>query len=153
MALGLILGIGRAMRRKRTYSHQNALLVITTRGRIASPLVSTIAKNGQRIKNYRGMGSLEAMTKGSDARYVGETAKLKIAQGVVGAVANKGSVLNFLPYIVHAIKQGFQDLGASSLESTHHLLRSSTLRLEVQTGAAQIEGGVHGLVSYEKKAF
>jgi hypothetical protein len=42
-------------------------------------------QNGRRVEKYRGMGSLEAMTKGSDARYLGDTAMLKIAQGVVGA--------------------------------------------------------------------
>ncbi|XVE99010.1 hypothetical protein REPUB_Repub03eG0159500 [Reevesia pubescens] len=110
-------------------------------------------KNGKRVKKYRGMGSLEAMTKGSDQRYLGDTSKLKIAQGVVGAVADKGSVLKFIPYTIQAVKQGFQDLGASSLPSAHVLLRSGTLRLEVRTGAAQVEGGVHGLVSYEKKSF
>ncbi|ONI11844.1 hypothetical protein PRUPE_4G129200 [Prunus persica] len=110
-------------------------------------------QNGHRIKKYRGMGSLEAMTKGSDQRYLGDTAKLKIAQGVVGAVADKGSVLKFIPYTIQAVKQGFQDLGASSLQSGHDLLRTSVLRLEVRTGAAQVEGGVHGLVSYEKKSF
>ncbi|KAG5583512.1 hypothetical protein H5410_054139 [Solanum commersonii] len=110
-------------------------------------------KNGLRVKKYRGMGSLEAMTKGSDARYLGDTAKLKIAQGVVGSVADKGSVLKFVPYTMQAVKQGFQDLGASSLQSAHHLLRSGALRLEVRTGAAQVEGGVHGLVGYEKKYF
>lgn len=78
------------------------------------------------------MGSLEAMTKGSDQRYLGDTAKLKIAQGVVGAVADKGSVVNFLPYTMQAVKQGFQDLGASSLLSAHDLLKSSVLRLEVR---------------------
>nr|VDD42629.1 unnamed protein product [Brassica oleracea] len=110
-------------------------------------------RNGRRVKKYRGMGSLEAMTKGSDQRYLGDTAKLKIAQGVVGAVADKGSVLKFIPYTMHAVKQGFQDLGASSLQSAHELLRENVLRLEARTGAAQIEGGVHGLVSYEKKSF
>ncbi|KAL4323955.1 hypothetical protein GQ457_11G018030 [Hibiscus cannabinus] len=110
-------------------------------------------RNGQRVKKYRGMGSLEAMTKGSDQRYLGDTAKLKIAQGVVGAVADKGSVLKFVPYTMQAVKQGFQDLGATSLPSVHELLRSGTLRLEVRTGAAQAEGGIHGLVSYEKKSF
>lgn len=110
-------------------------------------------QNGVRVKKYRGMGSLEAMTKGSDARYLGDTAKLKIAQGVVGAVADKGSVLKFIPYTMQAVKQGFQDLGASSVQSAHDLLRSGTLRLEVRTGAAQVEGGVHGLVSYEKRSF
>uniref|UniRef100_A0A804M517 CBS domain-containing protein n=1 Tax=Zea mays TaxID=4577 RepID=A0A804M517_MAIZE len=84
-------------------------------------------KDGRRVKKYRGMGSLEAMTKGSDAR--------------------------FIPYTMQAVKQGLQDLGADSLQSAHDLLRSETLRLEVRTGAAQAEGGIHGLVSYEKKAF
>ncbi|EEC76271.1 hypothetical protein OsI_13742 [Oryza sativa Indica Group] len=110
-------------------------------------------KDGHRVKKYRGMGSLEAMTKGSDARYLGDTLKLKVAQGVVGAVADKGSVLRFIPYTMQAVKQGFQDLGASSLQSAHELLRSETIKLEVRTGAAQVEGGIHGLVSYEKKAF
>lgn len=112
-----------------------------------------VYQGDRRVKKYRGMGSLEAMMKGSDARYLGDTAKLKIAQGVVGAVADKGSILKFIPYTMHAVKQGFQDLGASSLQSAHDLLRSGVLRLEVRTGAAQIEGGVHGLVSYEKKSF
>ncbi|CAA0836563.1 Inosine-5-monophosphate dehydrogenase 1 [Striga hermonthica] len=112
-----------------------------------------VYQGGKRVKKYRGMGSLEAMTKGSDARYLGDKAKLKIAQGVVGSVADKGSVLNFIPYTMQAVKQGFQDLGASSLQSAHDLLRSGVLRLEVRTGAAQVEGGVHGLVSYEKKSF
>lgn len=110
-------------------------------------------QNGRRVKKYRGMGSLEAMTKGSDQRYLGDKAKLKIAQGVVGAVADKGSILKFIPYTMQAVKQGFQDLGASSLQSAHDLLSSRVLRLEARTGAAQIEGGIHGLVSYEKKSF
>ncbi|ONK72184.1 uncharacterized protein A4U43_C04F16650 [Asparagus officinalis] len=110
-------------------------------------------QGGSRVKKYRGMGSLEAMTKGSDARYLGDTLKLKVAQGVVGTVADKGSVLKFVPYTMQAVKQGFQDLGASSLLSAHNLLRSGELRFEVRTGAAQAEGGVHGLVSYEKKPF
>ncbi|KAG8386547.1 hypothetical protein BUALT_Bualt03G0159700 [Buddleja alternifolia] len=110
-------------------------------------------QGGRRVKKYRGMGSLEAMTKGSDARYLGDKAKFKIAQGVVGAVADKGSVLKFIPYTMQAVKQGFQDLGASSLQSAHDLLRSGVLRLDVRTGAAQVEGGVHALVSYEKKSF
>ncbi|KAE9621508.1 hypothetical protein Lal_00032662 [Lupinus albus] len=110
-------------------------------------------QNGQRVKKYRGMGSLEAMTKGSDQRYLGDTTKLKIAQGVVGAVKDKGSVLKFIPYTLQAVKQGFQDIGANSLQSAHDLLRSRVLRLEVRTGAAQVEGGIHGLVSYEKKYY
>ncbi|KAK4784217.1 hypothetical protein SAY86_018585 [Trapa natans] len=111
-----------------------------------------MVQNGQRVERCRGMGSLEAMTKGSDARYLGDTTKLKIALGVVGAVADKGSVLKFVPYTMQAVKQGFQDLGACSVQDAHELL-TSTLRLEVRTGAAQVEGGVHGLVYFEKKPF
>ncbi|KAK8962371.1 Inosine-5'-monophosphate dehydrogenase 2 [Platanthera guangdongensis] len=110
-------------------------------------------QDGHLVKKYRGMGSLEAMTKGSDARYLGDILKLKVAQGVVGTVADKGSILKFIPYTMQAVKQGLQDLGASSLSIAHDLLRTDVLQLEVRTGAAQVEGGVHGLSSYEKKAF
>ncbi|KAL0322324.1 UNVERIFIED_CONTAM: Inosine-5'-monophosphate dehydrogenase 2 [Sesamum calycinum] len=96
--------------------------------------VPVIADGWRRVKKHRGMGSLEAMMKGSDARYLGDKAKLKVAQGVVGAVADKGSVLKFIPYTMQAVKQGFQDLGASSLQSAHDLLRSGVLRLEVRLG-------------------
>ncbi|GAB2223071.1 hypothetical protein Droror1_Dr00017207 [Drosera rotundifolia] len=99
-------------------------------------LVSNIhlyfVKNGYRVKKYRGMGSLEAMTKGSVQRYLGDKEKLKIAEGVVEAVTDKGAVLKFLPYTTQAVKQGFQDLGANYLRSAHELLRSNVLRLELK---------------------
>ncbi|KAI3997039.1 hypothetical protein MKX01_021315 [Papaver californicum] len=104
-------------------------------------------------RTVHGNGILEAMTKGSDSQYLGDKSKLKIAQGVVGDVADKGSLLKLIPYTMQAVKQGFQDLGSSSITSAHDLLRSSVLRLEVYTGAAQLEGGVHDLVFYEKKSF
>ncbi|EFJ09536.1 hypothetical protein SELMODRAFT_165452 [Selaginella moellendorffii] len=110
-------------------------------------------RDGQRLKVYRGMGSLEAMAKGSDARYLGEKAKMKIAQGVSGTVADKGSVLRLIPYTMQAVKQGFQDLGVKSVKEAHKALYDGHIRLEVRSGAAQVEGGVHGLVSYEKKRF
>eukprot|EP00250_Pteridium_aquilinum_P008223 c17777_g1_i1 orf=138-1655(-) len=110
-------------------------------------------QDGRRLKKYRGMGSLEAMTKGSDARYLGDKSKLKIAQGVSGAVADKGSVLKLIPYTMHAVKQGFQDLGVKSIKEAQEALAKGNIKLEVRTGAAQAEGGVHHLVSYEKKSF
>lgn len=112
-----------------------------------------ITVNGVRVKKYRGMGSLEAMTKGSESRYYGDTQNLKIAQGVSGTVKDKGSIKKNVPFMIQAVKQGLQDLGAKSLADAHAALHSGTQRLEARTGAAQAEGGVHDMHSYEKKSW
>ena len=41
-------------------------------------------------------------------RYHSDTQNLKIAQGVAGTVKSKGSVSDTLPYLMQAVKQGFQ---------------------------------------------
>eukprot|EP00887_Chlorella_sp_A99_P000477 scaffold17.g477.t1 len=77
-----------------------------------------ITLNGVRVKRYRGMGSLEAMTKGSEVRYHSDTQSLKIAQGVSGTVRDKGSVRRNVPYLMQAVRQGFQaEGGVHDLES------------------------------------
>jgi IMP dehydrogenase len=107
-------------------------------------------KDGVRLKKYRGMGSPEAMTKGSSVRYFGEQSKILVAQGVTGSVMDKGSLRQYLPYIIQGMKHGLQDLGIQSIPQLHETLHSGELRFERRSIAANIEGGVHSLHSYEK---
>ena len=108
---------------------------------------------GKRVKRYRGMGSLEAMQQGSDTRYLSDKSRLKIAQGVSGAVADKGSIFKTVPFLTHAVKQGFQDFGAKSLADAHDKLDAGELRMECRSGAAQKEGNVHDMVAYTKRSW
>jgi len=107
-------------------------------------------KDGVRLKKYRGMGSKEAMTKGSSVRYFGENSRIQVAQGVSGAVVDKGSILNYLPYIMQGVRHGLQDLGVLSVAELHERLENGLLRFEQRSAAAATEGGVHSLHSYEK---
>jgi len=118
-----------------------------------SPGEYFFAENGVRLKRYRGMGSIDAMKKGSDDRYLGSAVAVKVAQGVSGSVQDKGSLRNYVPYLTQGIQHGMQDLGAQSIDTLREKLYDGSLRFELRSPAAQREGGVHGLHSFERKLF
>jgi IMP dehydrogenase len=113
-------------------------------------------QDGVRLKRYRGMGSLEAMSKGSEKRYVWDTnsaTAIKVAQGVSGAVQDKGTLRRYIPYLKQGVRHGLQDAGCMSVEEAREKLYSDKLRFEIRSPAAQKEGSVHGLHSYQKRLY
>jgi IMP dehydrogenase len=109
-------------------------------------------QDGVRLKRYRGMGSIEAMTKGSEKRYFASGAAVKVAQGVSGAVVDKGSLRRYLQYLIQGVKMGLQDVGSTSVVELERMAQAGTLRFELRSPAAQREGNVHSLHTYEKRA-
>jgi len=112
-------------------------------------------QDGVRLKRYRGMGSIEAMKDGGEKRYVWDTActQVKVAQGVSGSVTDKGTLLRYIPYLMQGIRHGLQDAGIKSVTTGRERLYNGKLRFEIRSPAAQKEGGVHGLHSYQKRLY
>eukprot|EP01084_Bolivina_argentea_P147161 257508_1 len=110
-------------------------------------------QDGVKLKKYRGMGSIEAMKKGSDDRYFTQfkSNKIRIAQGVTGTVIDKGSLKRYLPYLIGGVKHGFQDLGIKNIKNIQNKRnKTKEIRFEIRSPAAQQEGNVHSLYSFTK---
>ena len=75
----------------------------------------TIIYNGRKFKSYRGMGSLEAMEKGSKDRYfqAGETdVKKLVPEGIAARVPFKGSLFEVVYQMVGGLRAGMGYCGA-----------------------------------------
>jgi len=137
-------------------------------GTTESPGQYFVSREGQLVKAYRGMGSIDAMedkkaagTAGGNAkaanagtaRYFSEGDRLLVAQGVSGSVVDRGSVTKFVPYLLAGIQHSLQDIGVRSLNDLHDGVNKGTIRFELRTSSAQAEGNVHGLHSFDKKLY
>lgn len=138
-------------------------------------------REGKRLKGYRGMGSIDAMehqkkrkvagATGAGAakaarleasassenaatqRYFSEADAVKVAQGVAGAVQDRGSVQGFLTYLYTGLRHSLQDMGLRDLKALRYAVGTGKLRFELRSAASITEGGINGLASYEKKLF
>lgn len=83
----------------------------------------TIIFNGRKYKTYRGMGSLEAMEKGSKDRYfqgnVSDVKKL-VPEGIAARVPFKGSLYEVVYQMLGGLRSGMGYCGAHNIEELHH---------------------------------
>ena len=80
----------------------------------------TIIYQGRKFKTYRGMGSLEAMEKGSKDRYFQDAEsdnKKLVPEGISGRVPYKGNLIEVVHQILGGIKAGMGYCGAKDVEN------------------------------------
>lgn len=99
------------------------------------------------------MASAEAMEAGGSKRYFAEDAKIKVAQGVSGSVVDKGSLIDYMPYLIQGLKHSFQDMGTIDVKTLHEKTFSGGLRFEIRSSSAQLEGHVHDMYSYKEPKY
>jgi IMP dehydrogenase len=129
-------------------------------GTTESPGKYFVSREGKLVKAYRGMGSIDAMEdkkagpgNAGTARYFSEGDRLLVAQGVSGAVLDRGSVTQFVPYLLAGLQHSLQDIGCRSVTEFREKVMEGEVRFELRTVSAQAEGNVNGLDSFDKKLY
>ncbi len=104
----------------------------------------TILFQGRSYKVYRGMGSIEAMKKGSKDRYYQteqtEDDKL-VPEGIVGRVPYRGSLAANIHQLIGGLKAGMGYVGCNSIEA----LRENAKFIRI-TAAGLRESHVHDVI-------
>lgn len=83
----------------------------------------TILYNGRKFKAYRGMGSLEAMQRGSKDRYLQndvDDVKKLVPEGISGRVPFKGNLYEVIYQMAGGLRAGMGYCGAANIEDLHH---------------------------------
>lgn len=102
----------------------------------------TIILEGRKFKSYRGMGSVEAMEKGSKDRYfqdVEEDIKKLVPEGIVGRVPYKGTLAEVVYQYIGGLRASMGYCGAGSIE---RLQQAQFVRI---TGAGLRESHPHNI--------
>lgn len=82
----------------------------------------TIIFNGRKFKSYRGMGSLEAMEKGSKDRYFQEEVddiKKLVPEGISARVPYKGTLYEVIYQMVGGLRSGMGYCGSANIDKLH----------------------------------
>lgn len=103
----------------------------------------TIIFEGRKFKSYRGMGSIEAMQKGSKDRYFQDVeddiAKL-VPEGISGRVPYKGTLSEIVYQLMGGLRAGMGYCGAENIEK---LQQAKFIRI---TSAGFIESHPHNIM-------
>ena len=109
-----------------------------------------IKKNGQLYKNFRGMGSVGAMNKGSAERYfqkIQQDTSKYVPEGVEGLVKYKGDLKNIIYKLIGGLKSSMGYLGSKKIIN----LRNKPKFLKI-TKAGFYESMVHNIDEVKKES-
>ena len=98
------------------------------------------------------MGSLDAMNKknsSSKDRYL-DNNDIFIPQGVAGFIDSKGSLNEFIPFLMKSVKLGLQDIGCIDIQTLHKDNKEGKILYEIRTTNSFRESQVHSLLTYNE---